>query len=1232
MQWAEAAGAGAIVGGAVRGGVVGTQLAGSQLGGSGGANLPPSPPGSDGAESMRQIRERISLIENAVSKGFISVDDALQIGVSGESRRERLDSAIAEIQRLQELESSLADQSDRSFAEQQVPRDEQARLDAESDRQFAEQQAAGIQVDESGEVVPKTSAIDMDREFAARMAAQGGGVMTADTVSPQPNAPAVDPFSGQQQTTQRPDVVPPVSNEQPGTSSLTPEQQVESDRKFAEQKAAERQSSQVEAPEVPVVSSPEQHAALPMYGVYETAFRGERKFSVKEFENRGAGDALFDSLEEANKYSLRAARSNQERVSREQKDKTDQELAVTKQQDYEDSFSGFLSTDPKTKGRQLKVLGSSRRYNEKVVAIKDLIEQKVAGGAVVNASGQLESPDGGYLGSDKITKIGIDYARHLILEAKVKSAIQGKKGIEESEVAAPAKTKRVFAVMTSDGVVHSDPNAKMHYDVIETLGLDPNDIIDGGFIEDGKYRMSMSDGGYAATEGEPEHVAVVRKFADDYNAKVERQPSPQEQERDKTRKGGIRKAIEDNGGYEKNSADDVDAIRNKLYDGADTPTGTEIRSVMDEMKVEAGRKLESEQQKPTERNMPSYRDWRFRSTARNSGKIVPNKVGVKFLPDQMQSIVKWAKSEGYSVSNVTPTGINVSDQKTLNRLDIAMYGAEGVKAEASKAASQRRKEESRKADEERKAKADGRESASWISSTFGDVINDYNRNALSDYIEGVTEKFDGSVSANWKDGLEKIGALSPESKIDWGKVRDAYADARPAEQPTTEPTETVTAPTEPQAPSKLLDKLESIEELRAVLENWSADDKRPKNSYSLNELIDLARSRLEDFKLESGNELAEDLDGQNGEDARKYAIKQKRQIKDWIKKAESESTLGELEGNREFSESFVTIVADDVSKIRRQDVYRLLSEVPSERAGYFENWLIKRRPDLAEEVNNVSSELLAERSQQEGKSETQPEGEMSVEDFVKAFVGAKQVPLQRAAEAAPGAVQVSQETEYSDIKQHEPGIVRTIRAEMGGKSLLLEQEKNRFNWSIRELDSEDDIVSGIADLKRAKAISGRIFLGTFDKDADLRFSLKDASSLAYSNQRLAGLWSITTAENLAATLNATGYYTDGRVLLKVSGKDRDAILKKAGTSGSGRVLNIDSVVAPSKDLSGYSDNEMSVVGYRGGDASERTVMLKNKTGHYVILNKAYHDTVVKRHPSAKIWASIPPQELHHHKQ
>lgn len=96
------------------------------------------------------------------------------------------------------------------------------------------------------------------------------------------------------------------------------------------------------------------------------------------------------------------------------------------------------------------------------------------------------------------------------------------------------------------------------------------------------------------------------------------------------------------------------------------------------------------------------------------------------------------------------------------------------------------------------------------------------------------------------------------------------------------------------APAKLLNRLESIEELNAVLENWSADDKRPKASYSTKELLDLARSRLNDFS-ESGHLLAEDLAGDNGPEAKKYATKQRSRIKTWIKIAEKEAaTVSDL--------------------------------------------------------------------------------------------------------------------------------------------------------------------------------------------------------------------------------------------------------------------------------------------------------------------------------------------------
>jgi len=176
----------------------------------------------------------------------------------------------------------------------------------------------------------------------------------------------------------------------------------------------------------------DEHAKLPMFSVYPTTLGGKEKFAVKEFENKGFGDSLFDTEAEATKQAEIAKRQSDDKIARQEKAKADEEATVKKQQEYEGSFQGFLSDTPMVKGRQLSTLGKQRSYQGKVVTVKELIEQKVADGAIVNDDGQLESADGAYLGSDKITKIGIDYARHLIASKPVPAVDAESQGTAES--------------------------------------------------------------------------------------------------------------------------------------------------------------------------------------------------------------------------------------------------------------------------------------------------------------------------------------------------------------------------------------------------------------------------------------------------------------------------------------------------------------------------------------------------------------------------------------------------------------------------------------------------------------------------------------------------------------------------------------------------------------------------------------------------------------------------------
>jgi hypothetical protein len=84
------------------------------------------------------------------------------------------------------------------------------------------------------------------------------------------------------------------------------------------------------------------------------------------------------------------------------------------------------------------------------------------------------------------------------------------------------------------------------------------------------------------------------------------------------------------------------------------------------------------------------------------------------------------------------------------------------------------------------------------------------------------------------------------------------------------------------------------------------------------------------------------------------------------KRLESERTandqgLDRLAESNQFNQNFIKIAADDITKLRRQDVDRVLRSVPPERQGLLESWIIKRRPDLAEEVNTISHEMDLEK-------------------------------------------------------------------------------------------------------------------------------------------------------------------------------------------------------------------------------------------------------------------------------
>ena len=68
----------------------------------------------------------------------------------------------------------------------------------------------------------------------------------------------------------------------------------------------------------------------------------------------------------------------------------------------------------------------------------------------------------------------------------------------------------------------------------------------------------------------------------------------------------------------------------------------------------------------------------------------------------------------------------------------------------------------------------------WIHNLFGtEFTNDYNKNALLNYIVGKEDSFNGLPNHKWMDGLEKIDAVTETSdghKISYEKIKSVYQD------------------------------------------------------------------------------------------------------------------------------------------------------------------------------------------------------------------------------------------------------------------------------------------------------------------------------------------------------------------------------------------------------------------------------------------------------------------------
>ena len=155
------------------------------------------------------------------------------------------------------------------------------------------------------------------------------------------------------------------------------------------------------------------------YDIYTTQIRDRGEmFAVRGDMPRGGGDELFGTFDEAQKYSVeKKARDEANTVFR-QKEKAAQverDKIIAERTAALEDLDGF-DTDmpPMRRGKVISALSKQVRTKDgRVITKRDLIRERVKEGYTVNEDGNLEAPDGGFLGPDVLTKTGIDYARHL---------------------------------------------------------------------------------------------------------------------------------------------------------------------------------------------------------------------------------------------------------------------------------------------------------------------------------------------------------------------------------------------------------------------------------------------------------------------------------------------------------------------------------------------------------------------------------------------------------------------------------------------------------------------------------------------------------------------------------------------------------------------------------------------------------------------------------------------------
>ncbi|MCB1401208.1 MAG: hypothetical protein KDJ82_15905, partial [Rhodobacteraceae bacterium] len=150
--------------------------------------------------------------------------------------------------------------------------------------------------------------------------------------------------------------------------------------------------------------------------VISTEMRNGAPVFLVQTDGERTADIL--TAEQVAQERTRDTRNLESRKARKDADRQ-KEVAEKKRKDEAEDVDGFTDNmTPLQAGKVLGALTAKVNYNGRAVSRRDLIREKVNNGAVIeelDAEGEiLMSPDETFLNRKAITKIGLDYAKHLI--------------------------------------------------------------------------------------------------------------------------------------------------------------------------------------------------------------------------------------------------------------------------------------------------------------------------------------------------------------------------------------------------------------------------------------------------------------------------------------------------------------------------------------------------------------------------------------------------------------------------------------------------------------------------------------------------------------------------------------------------------------------------------------------------------------------------------------------------